>query len=148
MTTYDENETPWFTKDRSETAVNRYPSRTIENNVLVENPALGINLYRNVFSKEDSERYINILESNLGGNGKYKWSEAKVTNSDVPIKKHLTGGRMTTTGIACCLMPWIVAGILAHSAPFELFFMDTSPISLVKTWVFGADSPLFKFFNP
>ena len=73
MTTYDENETPWFTKDRSETARNRYPSKTIGNNILVENPALGINLYRNVFSKEDSERYIKILESNLGGDGKYKW---------------------------------------------------------------------------
>ena len=66
MTTYDENETPWFTKDRSETSANRYPSKTIGNNILVENPALGINLYRNVFSKEDSERYIKILESNLG----------------------------------------------------------------------------------
>ena len=87
MTTYDENETPWFTKDRSETAINRYPSKTIGNNILVENPALGINLYRNVFSREDSERYIKILESNLGQNGKYKWAEAKVTNSDAPIKK-------------------------------------------------------------
>ncbi len=44
MTIYDENETPWFTKDRSETSLNRYPSKTIGNNILVENPALGINL--------------------------------------------------------------------------------------------------------
>ena len=72
---------------KTETSANRYPSKTIGNNIVVENPALGINLYRNVFSKEDSERYIKILESNLGQNGKYKWSEAKVTNSDVPIKK-------------------------------------------------------------
>lgn len=87
MTTYDENELPWFTKDRSETSINRYPSRDIGNGIQVENPALGINLYKNTFSKEDSERYIKILESNLGGSGKYKWSEAKVTNSDVPIKR-------------------------------------------------------------
>jgi hypothetical protein len=87
MTTYDENELPWFTKDRSETSVTRYPSREISQNILVENPALGINLYRNVFSKEDSDRYIKTLESNLGNDGKYKWSEAKVTNSDEPIKK-------------------------------------------------------------
>ncbi|MFN7584128.1 MAG: 2OG-Fe(II) oxygenase [bacterium] len=84
---YDENQNPWFTKDRSETALNRYPTRTMSNGFIVENPALGINLYRNTFSKEDSERYIDILESNLGGNGKYTWSDAKVTNSDVPIKK-------------------------------------------------------------
>jgi hypothetical protein len=41
---YDENNNVWFTKDRSETALNRYPSKTIGNNILVENPALGINL--------------------------------------------------------------------------------------------------------
>lgn len=84
---YDENQNPWFTKDRSETALNRYQSRTLSNGFIVENPALAINLYRNTFSKEDSERYINILESNLSTGKKYKWSEAKVTTSDVPIKK-------------------------------------------------------------
>jgi len=84
---YNENENPWFTKDRSETASNRYPSRTMSNGFVVENPALGINLYRNTFSNQDSERYIKILESNLGGNGKYTWSDAKVTTSDKPIKK-------------------------------------------------------------
>jgi hypothetical protein len=87
MNNYDENETPWFTKDRSETALNRYPSRKIGNNITVENPALGINLYSNTFSSEDSKRYIDILESNLSTGGKYKWSEAQVTNSSVPIKK-------------------------------------------------------------
>ena len=61
MNNYDENETPWFTKDRSETALNRYPSRKIGNDITVENPALGINLYSNTFSSEDSKRYINIL---------------------------------------------------------------------------------------
>jgi hypothetical protein len=83
----DENQIPWFTKDRSETSTNRYPVKTIGNNIVVENPELGINLYRNVFSKEDSERYIKILESNLNSGGKYKWSDATVTNSEKPIKK-------------------------------------------------------------
>jgi hypothetical protein len=87
MLSNDENSNHWFTKDRSETATNRNAQRLIGNNILVENPALGINLYRNVFSKEDSQRYINTLESNLGGSGKYKWSEAQVTNSTTPIKK-------------------------------------------------------------
>lgn len=61
--------------------------KTIKNNIIVENPGLGLNIYRNVFSKEDSKRYIEILESNLGGTGKYSWSEAQVTNSTTPIKK-------------------------------------------------------------
>ena len=38
MTTYDENETPWFTKDRSETSANRYPSKTIGNNIVFMYP--------------------------------------------------------------------------------------------------------------
>ena len=87
MDIYDENSNHWFTKDRSETTITRYPTRVIGNNIVVENTALGIYLYKNTFSKADSERYIKILESNLGGDGKYKWSEAQVTNSTVPIKK-------------------------------------------------------------
>jgi hypothetical protein len=83
----DENLNPWFTKDRSETASNRVPEKLIENNITVENLGLGLNLYRNTFSREDSKRYINILESNLSNNGKYNWSEAQVTNSPTPIKK-------------------------------------------------------------
>jgi hypothetical protein len=84
---YDENSNIWFTKDRSETASNRMNSRPVNEIITVENPGLGLNIYRNVFSSQDAERYINVLESNLTGNKKYKWSEAQVTNSTVPIKK-------------------------------------------------------------
>jgi hypothetical protein len=87
MSIYDENSNVWFTKDRSETASNRLQPRNIDGNISVQNLALGLNVYRNVFSKQDSERYISTLETNLSGDKKYKWSEAKVTNSDVPIKK-------------------------------------------------------------
>jgi hypothetical protein len=87
MEVYDENQNPWFTKDRSETASNRYPTKTLPNGIVVENPGLGLNVYRNVFSKDDADRYINILESNLDGTKRYKWSEAQVTNSTTPIKK-------------------------------------------------------------
>jgi len=87
MEIYDENQNPWFTKDRSETASNRYPTKTLSNGIVVENPGLGLNVYRNVFSAEDSKRYIDILESNLSNGKKYKWSEAQVTNSTTPIKK-------------------------------------------------------------
>ena len=87
MNHYDENNSEWFNKDRSETASNRVSSRVLDQGIHVDNLALGLNIYRNTFSLEDSNRYIETLESNLNGSGKYKWSEAKVTNSDMPIKK-------------------------------------------------------------
>ena len=87
MNTYDENENPWFTKDRSETVSNRVNRDISEKNIVIENPGLGLNIYRNTFSLEDSKRYINILESNLSNGSKYKWSEAQVTNATTPIKK-------------------------------------------------------------
>lgn len=87
MNVYDENSNEWFTKDRSETASNRISPRMVNSTVSVENLALGLNVYRNVFSLDDSKRYIDTLESNLSGDKKYYWSEAKVTNSDAPIKK-------------------------------------------------------------
>jgi hypothetical protein len=84
---HDENLNPWFTKDRSETSRNRVDKRFLDNGILVENLALGVNTYQNVFSLEDSKRYIRTLESNLNQDKKYNWSEAKVTNSTTPIKK-------------------------------------------------------------
>ena len=84
---YNENDNIWFTKDRSETASNRMVTRPVNQNITVENPGLGLNIYKGVFSVEDANRYINILESNLSGDKRYKWSQAQVTNSTVPIKK-------------------------------------------------------------
>lgn len=86
MSIYDENENPWFTKDRSETASNRVP-RVVTETITAENPGLGLNIYQNTFSLEDANRYINILESNLTGNKTYRWNDACVTNSLTPIKK-------------------------------------------------------------
>lgn len=87
MDIYDENSNHWFTKDRSETASNRVPTRKLDNTVSVENLGLGLHVYHDTFSLDDANRYINTLESNLATGGKYKWSEAQVTNSTVPIKK-------------------------------------------------------------
>ena len=87
MSIYDENENTWFTKDRSETVSNRIPVKVLDNNIHVENPAIGLNIYKNVFSSEDADRYINMLESNLSEDKKYSWSAAQVTNSTTPIKK-------------------------------------------------------------
>jgi signal peptidase I len=86
MNIYDENNNEWFTKDRSETISNRVV-RLLGDTITVENPGLGLNIYRNTFSTEDANRYINILESNLSQNKTYKWSDATVTNSPNPIKK-------------------------------------------------------------
>jgi len=83
----DENSNHWFTKDRSETASNRIPNRQLDENIVVENLGLGLHVYHDTFSLDDANRYIETLESNLGKNGKYSWSEAQVTNSSTPIKK-------------------------------------------------------------
>ena len=84
---HDENSNHWFTKDRSETSSNRVNIKSLDNGILVENLALGVNVYQNVFSLEDSKKYINTLESNLSQGKEYNWSEAQVTNSTTPIKK-------------------------------------------------------------
>lgn len=73
----------WFTKDRSETASNRMPQRTnmYNSSVSVENPALGVNVYKGAITKEQGKNYIDILEKNLDGSGRYRWNGAKVTSS-------------------------------------------------------------------
>jgi hypothetical protein len=83
----DENQNHWFTKDRSETVSGRVPRVIAGSNISISNPGLGLNIYHNTFSLEDSKKYINTLESNLSHGGKYQWSEAQVTNSTTPIKK-------------------------------------------------------------
>lgn len=82
---YQEENNHWFNKDRSETASNRVPR--FFNGINVVNPALGLNVYENAITKENCEKYINILENNLTNGSVYKWSEAQVTNSNKPIKK-------------------------------------------------------------
>lgn len=77
----------WWNKDRSETSAFRMPDRLLNHGIIVSNPGLGLNFYHNVFSKSDSDRYINVLENNLTNGKTYKWSEAQVTNSTTPIKE-------------------------------------------------------------
>jgi hypothetical protein len=83
---FDENTNPWFTKDRSET-VSKRVDRILNEKITVENPGIGLNIYKNVFSINDANRYINTLESNLSNDKKYKWADATVTNSPTPIKR-------------------------------------------------------------
>lgn len=74
----------WFTKDRSETASHRMVERVVPHNpnISVINPALGINVYRGAITKEQGEKYIEILERKLGGSGRYRWNGARVTSSE------------------------------------------------------------------
>ena len=80
-----EEDNPWFSKDRSESANFRSLPKTF-NNIKVINPGLGLNIYENAINENDCQEYINTLESKLNGQTKYKWSEAQVTNSGKPIK--------------------------------------------------------------
>lgn len=81
---YEENENPWFTKDRSESASKRI-NRQFED-ISVLNPGLGLNVYENAISKQDVEWIINSLEKTISNGSLYSWNEAQVTNSDKPIK--------------------------------------------------------------
>jgi hypothetical protein len=87
MDVYDENNNEWFNKDRSETASNRVAPKELGRGITSENLGLGLNVYKNTFSLEDSHRYIEVLESNLSSGKRFKWSEAQVTTSPNPIKK-------------------------------------------------------------
>jgi hypothetical protein len=80
----DKNKNDWHTKDRSETFSNRMPVRKTNTEIVVENPALGINVYKSAISKENCSYIINALENNLGKDKAHDWKPAKVTESDTP----------------------------------------------------------------
>jgi hypothetical protein len=80
-----ESNNPWLNKDRSETAYNRMPDRTMSNGTIVENPALGINVYKNVFGTGQCNSIIKALEDNLSGGKKYSWQGAMVTEGHEAI---------------------------------------------------------------
>lgn len=75
----------WTNKDRSETDNFRMPNRVIPGGVTVENPALGINIYKNAISKELCDFSINTLETTLKSSDLYSWQSATVTESDDPM---------------------------------------------------------------
>jgi hypothetical protein len=76
------NENIWLNKDRSETSENRMPDRKMSNGTVVQNPALGINIYKGVFSKNISNNIIETLENNLTNGDFYSWSGARVTEGE------------------------------------------------------------------
>jgi hypothetical protein len=82
MSSYENNH--WFTKDRSETASNRMPDRSL-GVVTVINPALGINVYRGALSPFQCEKAIKTLEDNLNGQTQWGWNSAQVTTASEAI---------------------------------------------------------------
>ena len=76
----------WHNKDRSETAHSRMPDRVTPEGVRVENPALGINIYKNAISLENAAKIINTLESSLVDGSRYSWQPAMVTESDAALE--------------------------------------------------------------
>jgi len=76
----------WLEKDRSETTVNRMDDKYF-GKIKVSNPGFGLNVYHNTFTKDQINKFINNLDEALGESGTYKWNEAQVTNSTIPIKK-------------------------------------------------------------
>lgn len=75
----DVKDNTWLNKDRSETSINRMKERILSNGIIVENPALGINVYKNIFNRFDSAKIIDTLERNLSGPSPYNWEGALVT---------------------------------------------------------------------
>ena len=76
----------WFEKEREETTSKRMPDKML-GNIRVSNPGFGLNVYHNVFSKEEVNKIISVLENNLGDNKQHNWREAMVTTADQPVKK-------------------------------------------------------------
>lgn len=75
----------WLNKDRSETHVNRSIDRLTNHGILVKNPALAINVYKNAIPKNYCEDSISVLENNLGPDKFYDWQKASVTESKTPM---------------------------------------------------------------
>lgn len=75
----------WLTKDRSETDTNRIPDRIMSNGTVVQNPALGINVYKGVLNTAQCSDIIQTLEKNLSGDRGYSWQGAMVTEGHEAI---------------------------------------------------------------
>lgn len=103
MTMQAPDQNDWFTKDRSETASNRMPERAslTAPNVRVTNPALGINLYSGAITKDQGQKYIDILEAKLNGQTPFSWQGAKVTTSaDVTVDaRNARDFKMSSNGL-------------------------------------------------
>ena len=74
----------WLTKNREETHVHRMPDRLL-GDILVTNPALGINIYNKAIPEKICDDSIITLEENLGEEFSFNWQPAIVTESNEPL---------------------------------------------------------------
>jgi hypothetical protein len=74
----------WLDKSREETDTRRMPDKYLDE-IIVSNPALGINVYRNAIPKDSCKKTISTLEKVLNSTGPYSWQPANVTESDDPL---------------------------------------------------------------
>ena len=74
----------WLTKNREETHVHRMPDRLL-GDILVTNPALGINIYNKAIPEKICDDSIRTLEENLGEEFSFNWQPAIVTESNEPL---------------------------------------------------------------
>jgi hypothetical protein len=83
---FSDSDDVWFNKDRSESVSNRVVRKF--GIIDIDNPAIGLNVYKGAIPKEDIDRHIATLEKSLNiGDQFYTWHEAQVTSSNIPVKK-------------------------------------------------------------
>jgi hypothetical protein len=76
-------QTSWSDLPRLETVEKRLDSTFIDSNIEVINIAYGINIYRNVFSKDDSEKIISTLEFVIQSNDNgFVWNGAQINDKE------------------------------------------------------------------
>jgi Rps23 Pro-64 3,4-dihydroxylase Tpa1-like proline 4-hydroxylase len=65
--------------------------------VIAKNISFGVNLYKNALSKEDCLKYVNLLNDNLDGSGKYSWlpsdtdESVRISANDFLVSKEYIG---------------------------------------------------------
>ncbi len=77
-----QQEYKWFDLPRLEQSENRIPTRSIDGGIEVVNLAYGINLYKNVFTKDQGFSIIDRLESTIKDKNSFLWSGAQVNDKE------------------------------------------------------------------
>jgi predicted 2-oxoglutarate/Fe(II)-dependent dioxygenase YbiX len=77
-----QQEYKWFDLPRLEQSETRIPTRSIENGIKVVNLAYGINLYKNVFTKNEGANIIDKLENTINDKNSFSWSSAQVNDKE------------------------------------------------------------------
>ena len=77
-----DQEYKWFSLPRLEQSEERMPTRKILNGIEVINLAYGINLYKNVFTKNQGLDIISRLENTIKEDNSFTWNGAQVNDKE------------------------------------------------------------------